>query len=73
MLSELLRRLCAYAKVTAEWTGAGNQSWRANNVIYFALRAGAFQALNLSTWEKACMCVVYVVHALTHACFTLHC
>lgn len=66
MLSKLLRHHCAYTKVTAEWTQAGNQWWWVNNVIYFALRAGAFQALHLSTWEQVCMCGVYVVHALTH-------
>lgn len=47
--SKLLKR--HHTKVTAEWTKAGNQWWRANNVIYFTLRAGAFQALHLSTWE----------------------
>lgn len=74
MRSKLLRR--HHAKVTAEWTKAGNQWWRANNVIYFTLRAGAFQALHLEdvgVSMRVCVCGVCHACTHTHACFTLHC
>ena len=42
---------------TAEWTDMRNQWCQVNSVIYLAVRARAFQALHLFTWERVRECV----------------